>query len=189
MKGLVSTRGILNLYSAVGHFEKPRNTRNTRKIIRFLERRLREFREFRGESWRFGIFQAFTIWVNPFSVVTCARGDRKASAFGTFSAYSVASTALRENPNEESRLKPVESAEFAEWLMVRSAVSYSFGRDKGTECDLWTVAQIGCGKGATGTRRSAATPGAARYRAAWTSRNAPGRSRAARAWGTTRATS
>ena len=63
----------LNLNSAVGQFEKPRNTRITRKIIRFLERRFREFRVFRGESWRFGILQAFTIWVNPFSVVTCVR--------------------------------------------------------------------------------------------------------------------
>ncbi|MBQ7188439.1 MAG: hypothetical protein IJR99_03395, partial [Kiritimatiellae bacterium] len=31
----------------------------------------------RGESWRFGIVQTFTIWVNPFSVVTYVRGIEK----------------------------------------------------------------------------------------------------------------
>ena len=40
-------------------------------------------------------------------VVTCVRGDRKASVFDTFSAYSAASAVLRENPNEESRLNPL----------------------------------------------------------------------------------
>ena len=73
----VSKDGRLNLNSAVGHFEKPRKPRNTRENIGFLERRFRKFRISRGESWRFGIVQTFTIWVNPFSVVTYVRGIEK----------------------------------------------------------------------------------------------------------------
>ena len=48
----------MNLNSSAGHFEK---------------------------SWRCGVFQTFTIWVNPFSVITCVLGGSKSLCFSPLS--------------------------------------------------------------------------------------------------------